>query len=314
MIILFINHAVESCGVYQYGKNLVNILKKSTKNTYEYFEVSSHQEYCKYISCVDYDAILYNYHYSTLNWLNPNTIQKYKPNICIPHENNPFSFMFDLILSTNPLSENGILRPLFEVDYGSCKFSNESFEIFANEGQYLNIPIIGSFGFGIDRKGFHHIVELVNQQFDKAIIKFIIPNSYYADPHGNVKNKIRNYCEKIIKPGISFLFWDKFVPKDELLKFLSLNMINIFAYEQSNDVYDGISSVVDYALSVNVPIGITNVSMFRHIYHKNIDIDQTSIKDILSQYENPYKELWSNQNLIDKIEVTLSNYLQTKNS
>ena len=45
MIILFINHKVENCGVYQYGKNLAIILKKSDKNEYVYCEVLNYENY-----------------------------------------------------------------------------------------------------------------------------------------------------------------------------------------------------------------------------------------------------------------------------
>ena len=252
-----------------------------------------------------HDIIIYNYHISTLNWLNPHNIQKIKPNICIPHENNPYYSMFDMVLSTNPLLENGILRPLFEIDFISFKNPNSEIIEFINYGRNINLPIIGSFGFGFDRKGYHHIIDLVNKEYDEAIIKFIIPNSYYGDPNGKKKNKIKEECISRLKKGIQIKFYDIFVPNESLLQFLNSNSINIFAYEENEEVGDGISSVIDYALSVDIPIGITNVSMFRHIYDKKIDIYENSIQNIILKYENKYKNIWSNLNLINKLELLL---------
>jgi hypothetical protein len=48
MLVLFLNHKVQSCGVYQYGLRMYNILKKSNENKYIYCEIENYNEYNDY--------------------------------------------------------------------------------------------------------------------------------------------------------------------------------------------------------------------------------------------------------------------------
>ena len=42
MIVLFLNHKIQSCGVYQYGLRVFNIMKKSYTYTYIYKEIDNY--------------------------------------------------------------------------------------------------------------------------------------------------------------------------------------------------------------------------------------------------------------------------------
>ena len=75
MKILFLNHKIEACGVYQYGLRISNILKKSDKNNYIYVEIDNHSSYLKYISIHNPDIIIYNYHSITTPYLNNPTLR-----------------------------------------------------------------------------------------------------------------------------------------------------------------------------------------------------------------------------------------------
>lgn len=76
MIVLFLNHKIQSCGVYQYGLRIFNILQKSNTNTYLYKEIENYSEYINIINLIQPHVIIYNYHGSTMNWLNEHNIQK----------------------------------------------------------------------------------------------------------------------------------------------------------------------------------------------------------------------------------------------
>jgi len=66
MNILYLNHKIQKCGVYQYGLNLFDILKKS-KNNYIYNEIESITEYHSILqNNPNINCILYNYHSSTM--------------------------------------------------------------------------------------------------------------------------------------------------------------------------------------------------------------------------------------------------------
>ena len=63
-IVLFFNHKVQNCGVYQYGFRVFNIIKATDTINYIYKEVSSLEEYNTALSesrNQDIKAIIYNY-------------------------------------------------------------------------------------------------------------------------------------------------------------------------------------------------------------------------------------------------------------
>jgi hypothetical protein len=83
----------------------------------------------------------------------------------------------------------------------------------------------------------------------------------------------------------------------------------VFFYQNYHD-YNGISSVIDYALAVEKPIAINKSSMYSHITNTNpsICVEDNYFKEIISNGFLPLKERkdsWSNENFIDTIETIL---------
>jgi hypothetical protein len=67
----------------------------------------------------------------------------------------------------------------------------------------------------------------------------------------------------------------------------------------------GISSVIDYALSVKRPLGISDSYMFRHIYSDEICLYKNDVKTSMNnslEYCNKFTKLYSNDKLCDKME------------
>ena len=104
MKILFLNHQHTACGVYQYGIRLAKCLPMCV-----YKEVSSEADYLNAVKEVCPDKIIYNYHLSTMPWLNSNNITHTAKNVGILHE--VISDIFDELLDIDPT--NGITRPPF---------------------------------------------------------------------------------------------------------------------------------------------------------------------------------------------------------
>jgi hypothetical protein len=299
--ILFINSKQVQCGVYQYGLRLSNILKKSKKIDFFYVELQDPNEFFN-LNLNNFEIILFNFIEGGLYyWLNNSTVQIIKqinPNIklsTILHTPNLCGINFDFIIDQNPNTNNGIPRPLF--DYNICEYNNN------------NKINIGSFGFGEPRKGFDHIVKIVNQQFHEAIINLNITNSYFGDRDSVLTNNLVNDIINIpIKKEIILNINRSFLQNNQIINFLRQNDINMFLYRDSK----GISSVIDYAIYANKPIAITNDECFKHIYNENIDIDKRSIKDIIlfcnkEKYVQKIKHNWSEINLIDKFEKLVYN-------
>ena len=109
--------------------------------------------------------------------------------------------------------------------------------------------------------------------------------------------------EELKKPNVKLFISYEFVDEIDIVKFLQTTTMNVFMYE--SHVSAGVSSVIDYALSVKTPIAITNSSWFRHIYSEEIDIGVKDINHILkysSAVCDKYRELFSNKNLIDTVD------------
>ena len=303
--ILVLNHKIQNCGVYQYGKRLVDIL--STDNTIDYL-------YCEIESCSEYYnaitnspglvAIIYNYHASTMPWLTSHTIQKRIPNIGIPHES-PYN-MFDIVCDIDPNAGQNIPipRPIFEnidsiIDNKHDMSSPEIGE-FIYKYTDTTIPIFGSFGFGFDNKGFDKIIEFVNAQYDTAVIKMVIPIAHF-DPDPMRIHRMREICMKANrKPGIDVMITHDFFSTTDLLRFLHSNTMNIFLYDT---MYGrGISSTIDYAISVKKPLAISDSYMFRHIYFDEICLYKNTIQHCLEhslKHTLTFNEKYSRQNMLN---------------
>lgn len=311
-VILF-NHKIKNCGVYQYGKRLNDILQKSLDIIYIYIEIDCDNEYYKALKEYPHiKAIIYNYHQSTMSWLNNINIQKKLKNIGIPHESP--EHLFDIICDIDPNAAEGvnrfsIPRPIFNnilANHISTNHTVNSFIKYSEE----NVPIFGSFGFGFKNKGFDKIVTLINNQYDSAIIKFIIPTAHF-DPNPHTVNIMHNMILNAnTKKGIKIMILHEFLSDEDILLFLSSNTMNIFLYDMMPN--GGISSTIDYALSVKKPLGISNSYMFRNIYSDEICLYKTSIKECLVNsinYCNKFVNQYSDQNMIDKFKYIIINHI-----
>jgi hypothetical protein len=300
MNVLFINHIKSQCGVYNYGIRLYDIWKKSKKYNIDYVEISNIHEYYN-LPFRKYKFYIYNYHVSTMPWLNNYTISKTNINIGILHEcqTSLFNYCVDI--------QYEVPRPIFENIPNSIISTNNNIIEFLNYGVNTDIPIIGSFGFGFTNKGFDKIIKTVNEQFNKAIIKIIMPFAQFGDNNGTTANYVKELCYMNNKnSNIKLMIIHDFLDDNDILYFLSKNTINIFLYDLMTG--RGISSTIDFALSTNTPLGISDSYMFRHIYSDDICIYKCTINDCINNdlsYIDKFKTKNSHTNSIKYIETYL---------
>ena len=135
-----------------------------------------------------------------------------------------------------------------------------------------SIFTIGSFGFATAGKGFDRLCELVNAQFDEALIRINIPFHDIPSmvPREQLDSVVTACQNKITKTNVQLEMTHNFFSEDELLAFLSQNTINAFLYEGGAD--RGLSSCTDYALASGRPIAISRTPMFRHLHGINPSI------------------------------------------
>jgi len=298
--ILFLNHSEIHCGVYQYGKRVADIIKADPEIEYVYKELNNQEDYNRILEeTPGIRAIIYNYHSSTMPWLNSSSIQTSTMNIGIPHESH--SVIFDIVCDIDPTSSSPyrLPRPLFESFGSNIDESESSIKSFILEYTDSNIPIFGSFGFGFSNKGFDKIINFVNEQYDRAIIKIVMTVAkFHPDP--NISYTTASHCRSIpLKPDIKLMITHQFFNDNELLVFLKSNTMNIFLYDTMPG--RGISSTIDYALSVKKPIGISDSYMFRNIYSDNICLYKRPIAECMvasPAHLTAFSEEYSNDNMI----------------
>lgn len=305
--ILFINHNIQNCGVYQYGKRVASISKKSKIFNFQYAEISSKEDLILQINQEEPKILIYNYVTATMPWLDYSIIN-YIRSLNIKQGNiihNTQYNGFDFYLHQNPnyINNNNnfrLLRPLFEY-IPKNKIENSVLQI-------------GTFGFGGQHKFIPEICELISKQFlnKKVEINIHVTKGFYSD---DVTKEIEKKCIQKIgkKENLKLNFTNKFLPDEAMLDFLYKNDLNIFFYENYN-FYNGISSSIDYALSVKKPIAVCKSNMFSHIIDVNpsICVEDIDLIDIINNgfktLENKY-ELWSNKNFIDNIETIIKSVL-----
>jgi hypothetical protein len=302
MKILFVNHTEKQCGVYQYGKRVCDVLKKDERYTTMYLETNNQDIFFKNIESYNPNIIVYNWHPTTLNWLTKEITHnlKYKKQLIIFHESTFPNLHYDGLLMSD-MSENknekkfSLPRPIFETNL--IKPKNE-------------IATIGSFGFGFNNKGFERVCSIVQDSFEKAIIHLHITSAFFGDRNSLISNEVIRNCRKIVKnPNIELKITTDFVSNSDILTFLSKNDVNMFLYDKLNG--RGLSSVIDYAISVDTPLVINNSHMFRHLLSDKpeISIDNNKISTILDLGLEPvkyFRNKWSSQTLRNKFYEILS--------
>lgn len=285
--VLIVNHHQPNCGVMQFALRIWNLVKNSEKVKYIYREMENKQTFINYVNELKPDFILYNWHRGTMTWLSEDTITSL-PNIkhyFIFHEEitriNYDKYLFfggyDFSGGENFGDKKVLLpRPLlkYEGDYPKNEVTN-----------------IGCFGFGFWNKGYDTLAKLVNDTFEHATLNFHMPRSHFGDPQGTQTREVESECRKLItNPRVKLNITRDFLDDNGVLEFLAGNDINVFLYRENGE---GISSVIDYALSIKRPIAISNSKMFRHIAKEEIIVsDENSIQNILARGTEPLKHIY----------------------
>jgi SAM-dependent methyltransferase len=174
-------------------------------------------------------------------------------------------------------------------------------------------PVIGSFGFGTPKKGFEKIAQMVQEEYDEAVIRFNIPSADFGDDKDGVKARdIAEKCKSLItKPGVQLIVTHEFMDDKAILDFLAQNTVNVFLYEHDETSGKGLSSAIDNAMAVQRPIVVSDGVMFRHVFdvEPSVCITKNNLKTIIQNgfapLEKHYNE-WNAENLLWEYERILN--------
>ena len=312
MTVLIVNHSEEACGVWQFGKRFADLALQSSEIEYVYRQPANFKDFKTIVKEVKPKLIIYNWYPCTMGWLPETYIATHKEvkHFFIWHDGNCRQNYDGYIFSGAgekdaharriPESKAFIIpRPLFK---------------YINNFESNSIITIGTFGFGGWQKGFPELVSLVNKTFEKAVINMHMSYAYFGDAQGVETRKIAAMCRELNKnPNIELNITHKLMSNKQVLDFLAKNDINVFLYAALNE---GLSSVLDYALSVKVPIAISKDMMFRHIDKPEILVDRTltetikygTIDKVLERGIAPLQEFytkWNPKNFIKELDEVI---------
>ncbi len=331
--VLFVSHKKAQCGVYEFGKNITDVLQQSQHYQFIRVECSSLNELNTAIAENTPAAIIYNYYESVMPWVatriahnlyRNNIASIHIPQIGIIHEitqhvadtatnyknklllgvSNVTNLLFDFYIAPDPTL---LLLNHFVYKTGRLIPS------YQNTFPLPSKPVIGSFGFGTPKKGFEKIVQLVQEEFDDAIVRFNIPSADFGDKNGVAARTIATKCKDLIsKPGVTLIVTHDFMDNKSMLEFLAQNTINVFLYEEK--IGRGLSSALDIAMAVQRPIAVSDAVMFRHVFDvdPSVCVTKNNLKTIIQNGFAPlqkhYNE-WNAENLLWEYERILNSVL-----
>lgn len=320
--ILFVTHKPKKCGIYEFGKNIFNVISSSEKYKFVKAECTSLKELNSEIENNQPQAIIYNYHPSVMPWMVSkisrglyrnnvadihiiqigiiheitqevaDTATGYSTTFILGPSQKKINSLFDFYIAPDPtlLLKNPLV---FKTGRLIPEYKNS----FPTPG----IATIGSFGFGTPNKGFEKLVSKVQDEFDEAVIRLNIPPADFGDSDGSNARKIAENCRLIIKKeNIQLDISHNFLNDIELLDFLALNSINVFMYEDTGG--RGLSSALDNALAVDRPIAVSDSAMFRHILHTDalVRVNDLPLESIIQNGIGALKGItkdWNKENL-----------------
>lgn len=330
--ILFVSHKKTQCGVYEFGKNITDALQHSKRYRFIRVECSSLIELQAAIAEIAPAGIVYNYSSLVFPWMDSELYRDNIASIRIPqigiiHDmtqnvadtatayrkgfspgiSSAMNSLFDFyiapdptILLLNPLVYKiGRLIPPYQNDFPTPSES-----------------VIGSFGFGTPNKRFEKTIQLVQQEFEEAVIRINIPAADFCDNGGVNARAIAGRCRaQLIKPGIRLIITHDYLESKDLLDFLAQNTINVFLYEEAGD--RGLCSVVDIAMAVQRPIAVSDSAAFRHVLdaEPSVCVAKNSLKSIIQNGFAPLQkhyDEWSSANILLEHERILDSVFAKK--
>jgi hypothetical protein len=298
---LFINNPKAKDSIHASGFMAYECLKLSKKYELDYIEVDSENRQIE----TGYDFYFFNYHDVTMKWLNTFRLKKDLPCVItmilevLP--NDAFvrtpekDFHYYCVLDPTIKSKANLYsfpRPLEKINFDLPLINNP-------------VPVIGSFGFATKGKGFEHVVEAVNKEFDSAKIRINIPFGDFVPDSKEYSEYLSELCKKTAKPGIEVEVSHHFFEKEELVKWCASNDLNCFLYDRN---FPGLAATTDQAIITGKPLSVSDNDTFRHITAYLPPYPKFTLKDSLEKsipIVNKIKEDWSQEKFMNRFEFLL---------
>ncbi len=304
---LFINNKQARDSIHESGKMVFNCLKLSDKYLLDYLEIN---ELENRIIPLGYQFYFFNYHPSTMDWLDTSKLKKL-PGLVITMilevlPGDPFVMCPD-----NHFDGYCVLDPTLKSRNKKVFAFPRPLDSFSSPEEYVedDVPVIGSFGFATKGKGFQHVVEAVNKEFDKAVVKINIPFGDFVPDSEKYANYLGEICKKKAKQGIEVVISHDYMNKVELIEWCSQNTLNCFLYDRN---LPGLAATTDQAITSGRPLSISQNDTFRHILAYIPPYPDLSLRESINRSIPCVKQMqhdWSPSNFALRFENMLENLL-----
>lgn len=234
---LLLNPTKANCSIHESGLMIYNCLKVSNKYDLDYQELNADRREVP----GGFDFYAFNYHHLTMDWLATQSVRQL-PGLKLTFvletlRNNPFvlcpSEAFDVYCALDPTMNIADKRV-----YAFPRRLEPAPVLLPY--QEPEIPVIGSFGFATQGKGFDLVVDAVNREFERAKVRINIPPGTYAD--ARYADHLIELCQKTAKAGVEVVVTRDYMDKSELIKWCGHNTLNCFLYNRN---MPGLSATTD---------------------------------------------------------------------
>ena len=297
--IVFITHSFRQCGVYQYGRSIFDDVSGIDGIQLSYRECSSKEDILRAVSSEIPDIVFYNFHYGTIPFSLDAMVQIKKDYPKIVH----LGFAHEMIDSEMDLFDFAVCSDPTLKETDRLFKTGRVIPRYDNKFNLPLIPTFGSFGFCCPHKGYERLIDLVQEQFDEAVIRINLAFQTPSDTAGDGARQRAESCRRrISKPNVRLeITYDFFANQTELMDFLAKNSLNAFLYEDEirlkrkiEDTPKGISSVIDFAMAVRRPVAISSSNMFRHLLEisPSIVVGKIGLRQIMENGLAPLSKLY----------------------
>ena len=311
MKIALINNQTTNCGVNQLGKQLFNAMKKHSTYTVNYYALACLEDFLAIKNELErHDIVIFNYYPMIMPWIDRELLDNcnFLP-VCINHE---FDYQSAYVVNSELFNYRICLDPSFSSRCSNVATLPRIIKKAKLKHHSNKVFTIGSFGFATPGKNFAKLIDFAYKNFTEVIVKIHMAASTYGDPDSAKAKEIEQQmatllADKNITLEVSYDFMDS----DALLNWLNDNDLNIFIY--SNTTNRGISSVLDWALAVDVPIALSSSIMFRHIkaFAPELFIADNTIESIIDSgvgHVKRLRKLWSAKKVIKQLDQILKDF------
>ncbi|HEX8637093.1 MAG TPA: FkbM family methyltransferase [Pyrinomonadaceae bacterium] len=304
---LFINCIEAQDSIFESGKMVFGCLVNSDLYSLDYIEITPEN---RTVSS-DYDFYFFNYHPVTMSWLETKSLKQTLPGVKFTmvlevSPNDPFVYC-----SPEHFDGYCVLDPTLNIDVKNAYAFPRPLEVYDENIAYEpeDIPVIGSFGFATEGKGFEHVIDAVNREFDEAVVRINIPFATYADESRNYADRLAQMCRDKAKNGIEVVVTHDFMSKSELIKWCGENTLNCFLYDRN---MPGLAATTDQAISSGRPLSISKNNTFRHIQKYIKPFPYQTLKEAIKNTPRNVEEIqreWAPENFRKRFEAVVNDFV-----